>query len=54
MREIIGGALGPVCATCGLCWAPSAENRTIGFLLHGMKRAGKRQAPALPTAQSAA
>lgn len=27
------------CATCGLCWAPAAREKTIGFLRHGMKRA---------------
>lgn len=25
------------CATCGLCWAPAARDKTIAFLLHGMK-----------------
>lgn len=25
------------CATCGLCWAEPARQKTIGFLLHGMK-----------------
>lgn len=32
------------CATCGLCWAPAARMKTIGFLRHGMKRRGS-QAP---------
>ncbi|MBI5940126.1 MAG: hypothetical protein HY859_06845 [Caulobacterales bacterium] len=27
------------CATCGLCWAPAARDKTIAFLRHGMKRA---------------
>jgi len=27
------------CATCGLCWAASARDKTVGFLRHGMKRA---------------
>ncbi|MFZ5669098.1 MAG: DUF7227 family protein [Pseudomonadota bacterium] len=26
------------CATCGLCWAPAARDKTIAFLRHGMKR----------------
>lgn len=26
------------CATCGLCWSPSAQNKTIGFLKHGITR----------------
>jgi len=26
------------CASCGLCWAPAARDKTIGFLRHGMKR----------------
>lgn len=26
------------CATCGLCWSPSAKELEIGFLKHGMKR----------------
>lgn len=34
------------CATCGLCWAEAARDKTIAFLKHGMKRAagprGKR------------
>ena len=35
------------CATCGLCWAPSARDKTIAFLRHGMKRhTGPRIAPA--------
>lgn len=25
------------CASCGLCWAPAARHRTIGFLRHGRK-----------------
>lgn len=33
------------CATCGLCWAPAARDKTIAFLRHGMKRAtGPRKA----------
>lgn len=32
------------CATCGLCWAPSARDKTIAFLKHGMKRGGRRKA----------
>lgn len=32
------------CATCGLCWAPAARDKTIGFLRHGMKsHAGPRK-----------
>jgi len=30
------------CATCGLCWAPAARNKRIGFLQHGMKRPTRR------------
>lgn len=31
------------CGTCGLCWSPNAQDKTIAFLRHGMKRAvGKR------------
>lgn len=26
------------CATCGLCWADAARDKTIAFLLHGMSR----------------
>lgn len=29
----------PACATCGLCWAEGARNKTVAFLRHGMKRA---------------
>lgn len=28
------------CATCGLCWAPAARDKTIAFLRHGMKARG--------------
>jgi hypothetical protein len=28
------------CATCGLCWAEAARDKTIGFLRHGMKARG--------------
>lgn len=28
------------CGTCGLCWSPNAQDKTIAFLRHGMKRAG--------------
>lgn len=30
------------CATCGLCWAPAAQGRAIGFIGHG--RFGRRPA----------
>lgn len=29
------------CVTCGLCSSPEARDKTIGFLLHGMKRSRK-------------
>jgi len=32
------------CATCGVCWAPAARGKAIGFLRHGMKK-GRRGAP---------
>ena len=31
------------CATCGLCWAESVRDRSIGFLKHGMKRTRGRR-----------
>lgn len=34
------------CASCGLCWASSARDKTIAFLKHGMKTRG----PAVPKA----
>lgn len=37
------------CASCGLCWADAARDRTIGFLRHGMKR---RIAPKPPAPKS--
>lgn len=30
------------CATCGLCWAPAARRKTIGFILHGAAFQGRR------------
>ena len=35
------------CATCGLCWASGTKEKPIAFLRHGMKRRGRRKAPAL-------
>lgn len=32
------------CATCGLCWAPAAWPKAIGFLKHGMKTGRKPRA----------
>lgn len=32
------------CATCGLCWATAARNKTVVFLRHGMMGAYKRRA----------
>jgi hypothetical protein len=29
------------CATCGLCWAPAMRDKTIAFIRHGQKRAGR-------------
>ena len=31
------------CATCGLCWAESARERSIGFLMHGIKRRSRQR-----------
>lgn len=37
------------CATCGLCWAPAAKEKTIAFLLHGKKaRTAKASATEAP------
>lgn len=42
------------CATCGLCWAPAAREKTIAFLRHGMKRArGPRAATTAAPSRSA-
>ena len=30
------------CATCGLCWAPAAQRRTVAFLRHGMRGGVKK------------
>ena len=42
------------CATCGLCWAESARDKAIGFLIHGRKLAtgprGKAPQPKAPVA----
>lgn len=38
------------CGTCGLCWAEAARDKTIGFLLHGMKRSSGPRAPRIPVA----
>lgn len=40
------------CASCGLCWAPAAQHKTIGFLRHGMKRAGGPRGPQAARSQS--
>lgn len=44
------------CATCGLCWAQAARDKTIGFLKHGMKRtkSGHRPAALAPQPEYAA
>lgn len=43
------------CATCGLCWASAARDKTIGFLRHGMKTRGPKVASdATPVAPEAA
>lgn len=34
------------CATCGLCWAPAARDKTVLFLKHGMTRSKGRRAAA--------
>jgi hypothetical protein len=39
------------CATCGLCWAPAAREKTIAFLLHGKKARGAKAE--LPAAEGA-
>lgn len=36
------------CATCGLCWAENARDKTIAFLRHGMKRARGPRGPNPP------
>ncbi len=37
------------CATCGLCWAAGAREKTIAFLRHGMKsNKGKARKPKAP------
>jgi hypothetical protein len=33
------------CGTCGLCWAVSAKDKTIGFIAHGRVGAPKKAAP---------
>lgn len=34
------------CASCGLCWADAARDKTIAFLRHGMTRRAKADRPA--------
>lgn len=35
------------CASCGLCWAPAARHKTIGFLRHGRKARAPSGPPAV-------